>query len=124
MILRKKAKKLISFGKKEEGMKLYKEICEMDITPELNAFNKSVVGIEYMKQRDYDKAIEWFQKIPYENEHNINWKAYSMLFTGMCYELKGEEKEAEKLYRAIIKKLPHSQWVDNAKGNLIKLKSK
>ena len=124
IILREGAKELISEGRREEGMEVYKGICDMDITPELNAFNKSVVGIEYMKQKKYDKAIEWFQKIPYENEHNINWKAYSMLFIGMCYELKGEEEEAEKLYRAIIEKLPESQWVENAKENLIKLKSR
>lgn len=121
VIYRKIGDKMLKEKNYDEAIDYYKRMCDIDITPSFNAFNKSVVATAYIKAKNYKEAEKWLKKIIVEHKDLLNWPACATMLLASIYESKKEYKKAKQLYRKIIKDYSNSDWVEKAKKNLKRL---
>ena len=67
---------------------------------------------------DYDKVIEWDQKILDEHPDEINSCACALIIMATAYECKNDIDKAKETYLRVIEEYSSSSWVDCAKENL------
>jgi tetratricopeptide (TPR) repeat protein len=84
------------------------------------AFNG--LGYSYLAKKEYQKAIDSFQRIVTSDDEWL--KPYALLQMGMCWELLGDKQKAITAYQESFKLLPSSPWGTVAKMRLQKLGGK
>jgi tetratricopeptide (TPR) repeat protein len=65
-------------------------------------------GNRYFIDGDYHSALKYYSIIQRKGVQSEDWQD-SLYMTAKCYELLGNNKEAEKIYKLYIKKYPDSQ---------------
>ena len=85
---------LLKFGEYKKASKKAKEVAE--ITNYKNSFNLYILSITYIYEKDYEKAIDYLEKIVNFDKKNICSKLY------LCYEKLGNLEKSLYYYKELF----------------------
>ncbi|HRE52431.1 MAG TPA: tetratricopeptide repeat protein [Flavitalea sp.] len=109
---RETAKAFINQGDYRNAILVLNRAIEKD---DINVELKKDLALAYYLQRDYAKALGAAK--PLVERADADVQSYQLL--GMCYKAVDEIKEAEKMYRAALKKFPASGALHSEYGEIL-----
>ena len=75
------------------------------------------LGRAYFNTNQFDKAIEFYQKV-IENNKGTLWEAEALFHQALCLLAKGDNQKAQGLFKNIEEKYPESLWSRQASERL------
>ena len=72
------------------------------------------LGHAYLRKKDYDKALNYFQQVA--NGPKLGRSDEALFIMAWIYRKKGESSKARKLYAQIVTEYPNSMYIDMAKA--------
>jgi tetratricopeptide (TPR) repeat protein len=101
----------LHLGQFDEAVKAYQAFLQKAGKEKLyRYFGMEGLGYAYEEKKDYEKALEAYQKILEMGDHFQMAEPY--LEIGRCYEKLGKKKEALENYKAFLKASPKSMMTN------------
>lgn len=113
-----------SRGDNDSARKQFEYIADLPNNPMLSAEAQYRIGELWMRDKNYEQAIEAFTKVKDKFEGNEDWFSLSLLGLGEAYEMQEEWDKAREIYNAAVQIRPEDDFGKTAKSRLKRIKNK
>lgn len=104
--------------KEGEALKKYSEVASWKISRNLDAYFMTETANLLFRQRKFDEAQSWYQKILSDKKQSRNWQACALYFSGIINNCKGNKKSALENFKKITEEFGMTEWAVNAANEL------
>lgn len=105
-VIEKREEEPISTVFNDQALEIYKAVIKEIPDSAVTAECSNALGLFYVNNRKFDKAISEYEDILSMENIPIHWHAYSRDYMGYIYRLKGEYNKALNWYQSIIDEHP------------------
>jgi TolA-binding protein len=113
-----------SSGKNDSSRFHFAFISAIEDNPNISSECQYRIGELWMRDKDYEKAIEAFTVVKDKYEGFEDWYSLSLLGLGESYENTEKIEEAKEIYKALEALRPDDDFGNTAKSRLKRIKTK
>lgn len=111
-------------GKYDSARYHFKYIADIDDNPKISSEARYRIGELWMREKNYEQAIEAFLIVKDKFEGFEDWYSQSLLNLGECYEQVQLFDNAREIYRALEAIRPNDDYGRTAKSRLNRIRNK
>lgn len=111
-------------GKYDSARYHFRYIADIDDNPKISSEARYRIGELWMREKNYEQAIEAFLIVKDKFEGFEDWYSQSLLNLGECYEQVQLFDNAREIYRALEAIRPNDDYGRTAKSRLNRIRNK